>query len=89
MARLELDIDPADGQASFSYTGEVLFDMGLRFSAGRDVEIDLIAAHKWFNLATLKGHEGAKAYRTEIASELTRPEIAKAQRMARGWLRAA
>ena len=56
-------------------------------SAGREVALDLIAAHKWFNLAALRGNAEAKRYRMEIASEMSRAEVAEAQRQAREWLR--
>ena len=56
------------------------------YSAGRDVEMDLIQAHKWFNLAALRGNEEAKRYRMEISRDLTRAEVSKAQRLARKWL---
>ncbi len=66
---------------------ETLLQMGLSYSTGRDVEPDLVAAHKWFNLAALKGSRRAKAYRREIATELSRSQLRTAQRQAREWLR--
>ena len=88
MARLDFaGVDLHDG-ASLGGGADALFQLGLMYSAGRDVELDLIAAHKWFNLAALRGNEEAKVYRMEIARDLTRAEIAKAQRMARQWLAA-
>jgi TPR repeat protein len=65
---------------------DALFELGLMYCAGRDVELDLVTAHKWFNLAAMRGNEDAKRYRVEIAGELTRSEIAEAQRQAREWL---
>ena len=73
--------------ASKSVEAEALLHMGLTYSAGRDVEPDLVAAHKWFNLAALKGSRLAKTYRMEIASELSRKDLRHAQREAREWLR--
>jgi TPR repeat protein len=55
-------------------------------STGRDVALDLVTAHKWFNLAALRGNEEAKRYRMEIAREMSKAEIAEAQRRAREWL---
>jgi uncharacterized protein len=63
-----------------------LFVLGNRYSTGRDVKQDLIAAHKWFNLAAMMGHEGAFAARADLASEMTSEQIAEAQRQARAWL---
>lgn len=70
-----------------SVEAETLLQMGLTYSSGRDVETDLVAAHKWFNLAALKGSRRAKTYRMEVAAELSRKDLRKAQRQAREWLR--
>jgi len=78
MARFEiLDSNMAplgEGPAS----GDMLFELGMMYSVGRDVPVDLVSAHKWFNLAAVKGN--AEAIRL-------RREIAVAQRAARDWLR--
>jgi TPR repeat protein len=88
MARLDFGyVDQQQGTAS-GVGAEALFQLGLMYSAGRDVETDLVAAHKWFNLAALRGVEEAKRYRMEIARDLTKAEVARAQRMAREWLAA-
>lgn len=68
-------------------TADALFELGLMYCAGRDVEMDFVNAHKWFNLAALRGNEEAKRYRMEIAREMTKREISEAQRRAREWLR--
>ena len=65
---------------------DALFELGLAYCSGRDGEIDLIEAHKWFNLAALRGNGDAKRYRSELASEMSRAEIGQAQRRAREWL---
>jgi len=65
---------------------DALFELGLMYCAGCDVELDLVTAHKWFNLAALRGNQEAKRYRLELAQEMTRTEIARAQRLAREWL---
>lgn len=64
-----------------------LYVLGIRYSTGRDVEQDLIAAHKWFNLAAMMGHEDAKSCRADVSSEMSKGQIAEAQRQARDWLR--
>lgn len=63
-----------------------LYRRGLRYSTGAGVPFDLVQAHKWFNLAALKGVEAAKRCRKELADQMTRAQIAKAQREAREWL---
>ena len=67
--------------------GDMLFDLGLMYSVGRDVPVDLVCAHKWFNLAAAKGNSEAVRLRREIATQMTDGEIAIAQRAARDWLR--
>ncbi len=67
---------------------EALFVLGIRYSTGRDVDQDLIAAHKWFNLAAMMGHEGARSCRGDLAKEMTPAQIAEAQRQARDWMKA-
>lgn len=65
---------------------EALFALGTRYSTGRDAAHDLVAAHKWFNLAAMMGHDEARHSRAEIAREMTAAQIADAQREAREWL---
>lgn len=69
---------------------EALFDLGVTFSTGRGgTGVDLIEAHKWFNLAALSGSTRGQLCRAEIAAEMSAREIAEAQRQARAWLGAA
>jgi TPR repeat protein len=67
---------------------DVLFDLGMIYSSGRAGMVDLIAAHKWFNLAAVKGRVDAIALRREIAELMSEAEIAQAQREARAWMTA-
>jgi len=86
MARYEIAADMAAAGTNAGTSAEALFQLGLSYASGRDVETDFVAAHKWFNLAALRGKREARAYRMEIAEEMTRREIAEAQRQAREWL---
>ncbi len=65
---------------------DVLFERGLYWASGRSGFVDLIAAHKWFNLAALKGRVEAIAMRREVAETMSDTEIATAQRDARAWM---
>jgi TPR repeat protein len=65
---------------------ESFFELGLIYSTGREVAADLIAAHKWFNLAAVKGNRAAASYRQELAREMSASDVAEAQRAAREWL---
>ena len=67
--------------------GDVLFELGMMYSIGRDVPVDLVAAHKWFNLAAMKGNTDAIRLRREVADQMSDAEIGAAQRAARDWLR--
>jgi TPR repeat protein len=69
-----------------SANGDVLFDLGMLYSSGRSGLVDLVAAHKWFNLAALKGRVDAIQLRREIAELMSDLEIATAQREARAWM---
>lgn len=63
------------------------FDLGVIYSTGTGgADVDLIEAHKWFNLAAVAGLGPAQAARAEIAEDMTAREIAEAQRQARAWL---
>jgi TPR repeat protein len=66
---------------------DALFELGVSYSTGRGgIAVDLIEAHKWFNLAALSGSTRGQECRAEIALEMTAREIAEAQRQARAWL---
>jgi uncharacterized protein len=67
---------------------DALFELGLMYCAGREVEVDFVRAHKWFNLAAMRGNDEARRYRTELAREMTRVDIARAQKLARQWTQA-
>jgi TPR repeat protein len=63
------------------------FERGIIYSSGREVEIDLVEAHKWFNIAAANGLAEAAQMRREIAALLSDAEIGRAQRAARDWLK--
>ena len=47
--------------------------------------IDLVEAHKWFNLAATGGDHRGSVARTSVALEMTGSELAEAQRRARRY----
>ena len=67
---------------------DVLFERGLYWASGRSGVVNLVAAHKWFNLAALKGRADAISMRREVAAMMSDAEIATAQREARAWMTA-
>ena len=42
---------------------DALYSLGLAYSTGQGVGVDYVAAHKWFNLAAMKGVNEARAWR--------------------------
>ena len=87
MARFEILDGNAAPLGEGPAAGDMLFELGMMYSVGRDVPIDLVSAHKWFNLAAVKGNREAIRLRREIADQMSEAEIAAAQRAARDWLR--
>jgi len=64
------------------------YDLGVSYSTGTGGKpIDLIEAHKWFNLAVGSGALGARAAeaRAATAAVMDPGEITAAQRVARCW----
>lgn len=75
------------GQAEPILSGEEMYRLGLEASTGGEAcDFDLITAHMWFNLAAMQGNIEARAYRAELANEMTPEEVAEAQRLAREYL---
>jgi hypothetical protein len=68
---------------------DACFDLGIAYSSGAGgLDVDLIEAHKWFNLSALSGSPRAAECRAEVAEDMSAREIAEAQRQARAWLNA-
>ncbi|MEO1251166.1 MAG: hypothetical protein AAFW81_02320 [Pseudomonadota bacterium] len=68
-------------------SGEEMYRRGLAASTGSETgQFDLVTAHKWFNLAAMQGNLEARAYRAELANEMSPEQIAEAQRQAREYL---
>lgn len=86
MARMEFAYGDEVSYATASQDDESLFDLGLMYCLGREVPKDLVLAHKWFNLAAMRGHDGARQYRIDVAREMSAADVAEAQKQARAWL---
>ena len=86
MARFEIaDIESA-GLGEAPVDANSFFELGMIYSVGRSVAIDYVVAHKWFNLAAMRGHADAARLRREVAEQMSDSEIGAAQRAARAWL---
>ena len=83
-----IDCDALTQFESAARRGQVdaLYNLGLAYSTGQGVGVDYVAAHKWFNLAAMKGVHEARKWRAEISTEMSAVQIAEAQRQAREWL---
>ena len=79
-------IESRMADAAFGDT-QALYELGIAYSSGSGgVAVDLVQAHKWFNLAALRGNSRGQECRSEIAEDMNAREIAEAQRQARAWL---
>lgn len=83
-----LDFDSGGmGSTGFAVADRYSFyERGLACAAGAD-DMDLVEAHKWFNLAAMTGDDRGAAARADVAHDMTAREIAEAQRRARTFLR--
>lgn len=87
-ADMQVDLIIA-ARLAMSERGDVdgYFDLGIAFSSGGNgIPVDLVEAHKWFNIAAARGHEQAARCRADLADEMSAREVAEAQRRAREWL---
>ncbi len=83
MARFEM----ADGATLGEANADVFYELGMTYSIGHSVPTDFVSAHKWFNIAAMKGNTDAIRLRREIAVQMSESEVAAAQRAARDRLR--
>ena len=78
-------------EAGLSSTGanteaDILIELGMMYATGRDCETDMVAAHKWFNIAAIKGAHRAAKLRAELSVQMSKADIAKALCDAREWM---
>jgi TPR repeat protein len=77
---------PLDCGAPRDDAGHAFLELGINCTTGVAVPVDLVSAHKWFNLAAMRGNKEATRLRREIAAEMTTAQITTAQRAAREWI---
>ncbi|WP_320196280.1 sel1 repeat family protein [Agrobacterium rosae] len=85
MARFEvrdIEMAVAGGQSR----ADVFCNLGLIYATGRGCPVDLIAAHKWLNIAAIKGSDRAASLRADLARNMNKADLAKALRAARNWM---
>ncbi len=74
------------GFGSAGAQADILFELGMMYATGRDCDTDIVAAHKWFNIAAIKGSVRAAELRSELSATMSKADIAKALREAREWM---
>lgn len=78
---------PASGPVPCARDADILFDLGISYSTGTGGKpVDVVEAHKCFNLAALTGHASAAEARASLAADMTMAQISAAQRAARSWM---
>jgi TPR repeat protein len=61
------------------------FNLARRYQAGKDVSPDRVEAYFWFSLAAVSGVEGASEMRDVLKKEMTRQQVAEAERKIAGF----
>ena len=89
MAYADIEFEVPEFGLTKVASGEDFYRVGLIYSEGMGVVVDVLAAHKWFNLAASRGHREARICRQEMAEMLCSTDIIKAQRAAREWMKKA
>ena len=89
MAYADVKLEAPEAHLAKDASADELYRIGLIYSEGMDVAVDLVAAHKWFNLAATRGHREGKLCRQEMADMMPAEDVVKAQKAAREWLKKA
>jgi TPR repeat protein len=63
------------------------FELAMCYASGSSgTGVDLVQAHRWFNVAAACGYRPALDWRHEIAMEMSAREVVEAQKLARATL---
>ena len=84
MARFEM-LEAGFGAIGATAQADILFELGMMYATGRDCDVDIVAAHKWFNIAAIKGSDRAAEVRAGTVGDdvegRNRPGAARSARM--------
>lgn len=80
------ETSPSTNEVQASGETPDLFQLGLSHATGIGADVDYVEAHKWFNIAALRGDCEAKQRRQELTAMMTQSQVSAAQRAAREWL---
>lgn len=61
-------------------------NLGLIYATGKSGRVDMVAAHKWLNIAAIKGSERAVSLRADLTQKMNKADLAVALREAREWM---
>ena len=85
MARFDMMDNELAAQGGTA-NAEIFCEMGLMYATGRECDVDVVAAHKWLNIAAIKGSDRAAELRADLAAMMTKADLAAALRAAREWM---
>lgn len=86
MARFDIQNAEMAAMMGGEARAETFCDMGLMYATGRGCGVDLVAAHKWLNIAAIKGCDRAAELRADLAATMSKSDLAQALRAARDWM---
>ena len=75
MARFEM-LEAGFGGMGTTAQADILFELGMMYATGRDCDADIVTAHKWFNIAAIKGSDRAAQVRAELSASMSKPAMA-------------
>jgi TPR repeat protein len=65
---------------------EAQYTLGLLYFTGQGIPTDYVLSYMWFNLSAAQGNETAQGNLGLISEEMTKEQIAEAQKLSREWL---
>ncbi|HVK89907.1 MAG TPA: sel1 repeat family protein [Mycoplana sp.] len=86
MARFDSQNSEMAAMTGGETRADAFCDMGLMYATGRGCDVDLVAAHKWLNIAAIKGCDRAAELRADLAATMSKADLAQALRAARDWM---
>ena len=86
MARFDFQTIETAATMGGENRAEIFCDMGLMYATGRGCDIDLVQAHKWLNIAAIKGCDRAAELRADLAATMTKSDLVEALRAAGEWM---
>ena len=60
--------------------------LGAHYARGQGVPLDWVYAYMWSNLAAAQGFSSAQQLKDLLVEDMTREQIAEAQRLSREWI---